>query len=39
MLFSEREIDALYARLAGNLRKENEMLRAELEKLRKEREE
>ncbi len=35
----EREIDALYARLAGNLRKENEMLRAELEKLRKEKEE
>lgn len=35
----EREIDALYARLAGNLRKENEMLRTELEKLRKGKEE
>lgn len=30
----EREIDALYARLAIDLRKENERLRAELEKLR-----
>ena len=32
----EREIDALYARLAVDLRKENERLRAELEKLRSE---
>ena len=30
----EREIDALYARLAIDLRRENERLRAELEKLR-----
>ena len=30
----EREIDALYARLAVDLRKENERLRSELEKLR-----
>lgn len=30
----EREIDALYARLAVDLRKENERLKAELEKLR-----
>ena len=30
----EREIDALYARLASDLKKENERLRAELEKLR-----
>lgn len=35
----EREIDALYARLAVDLRKENERLRAELEKLRSPREE
>ncbi len=35
----EREIDALYSRLAIDLRKENERLRAELEKLRSEREE
>ncbi len=33
----EREIDALYARLALDLREENERLRAELEKLRRER--
>ncbi|MDE5897471.1 MAG: hypothetical protein K2H43_06640 [Clostridia bacterium] len=32
----EREIDALYARLAIDLRKENERLRDELEKLRSE---
>ena len=31
----EREIDALYSRLAVDLRKENERLRTELEKLRK----
>ena len=31
----EREIDALYSRLAQDLRRENEQLRAELEKLRK----
>ena len=31
----EREIDALYARLAVDLRRENEQLKAELEKLRK----
>ena len=31
----EREIDALYSRLAIDLRRENEQLRAELEKLRK----
>ena len=30
----EREIDALYARLAVDLRRENERLRGELEKLR-----
>ncbi len=30
----EREIDALYERIAANLRRENEELRAELEKLR-----
>ncbi len=30
----EREIDALYARIAEDLRRENEALRAELEKLR-----
>ena len=30
----EREIDALYSRLAIDLRKENERLRSELEKLR-----
>ncbi len=35
----EREIDALYSRLAVDLRKENAELRAELEKLRKERSE
>ena len=35
----EREIDALYARLAVGLRQENERLRAELEKLRSERKE
>lgn len=35
----EREIDALYSRLAVGLRKENERLRTELEKLRSEREE
>ena len=35
----EREIDALYARLAGTLRGENERLREELEKLRRERDE
>ena len=33
----EREIDALYSRLAGDLRRENERLRAELVKLRRER--
>lgn len=33
----EREIDALYTRLAMDLRKENAQLRAELEKLRSER--
>ncbi len=33
----EQEIDALYERIAGDLRRENESLRAELEKLRKER--
>ncbi len=33
----EREIDALYTRLAIDLRRENEELRAELEKLRNER--
>ncbi len=33
----EREIDALYARLAQDLRRENERLKAELEKLRRER--
>lgn len=32
----EKEIDALYARLAVGLREENERLRSELEKLRKE---
>ncbi len=32
----EREIDALYARLAVDLRRENERLRAELEKIRSE---
>ena len=32
----EREIDALYSRLAFDLRKENERLKAELEKLRNE---
>ena len=32
----EKEIDALYARLAVGLREENERLRFELEKLRKE---
>ncbi len=35
----EREIDALYARLAIDLRRENERLKAELEKLRSELEE
>ena len=35
----EREIDQLYSRLAIDLRKENERLRAELEKLRSNREE
>ncbi len=30
----EREIDALYARIAADLRRENEALRAELEKLK-----
>ncbi len=35
----EREIDALYSRLAVDLRRENEQLRAELEKLRKSRKE
>jgi hypothetical protein len=35
----EREIDALYSRLAIDLRRENEQLREELEKLRKAREE
>lgn len=35
----EREIDELYERLAVDLRKENERLRAELEKLRNERSE
>ena len=35
----EREIDQLYSRLAIDLRKENERLRAELEKLRSSREE
>ena len=35
----EREIDSLYSRLAGDLRRENERLRAELEKLRRERKE
>ena len=33
----EQEIDALYERIAGDLRRENESLRAELEKLRRER--
>ena len=33
----EREIDALYSRLAIDLRKENERLKAELVKLRSER--
>ena len=33
----EREIDALYSRIAEGLRRENEVLRAELEKLRRER--
>ena len=32
----EREIDEMYARIANDLRKENEQLRTELEKLRKE---
>ena len=32
----EREIDALYSRLAIDLRRENERLKAELEKLRSE---
>ncbi len=32
----EREIDGLYSRLAADLRRENERLKAELEKLRKE---
>ena len=31
----EKEIDLLYSRLAMNLRRENEELKAELEKLRK----
>lgn len=35
----EREIDALYLRLAGDLKRENEELKAQLEKLRKEKEE
>ena len=35
----EREIDALYSRLAIDLRKENAALKAELEKLRREKEE
>ena len=35
----EREIDALYSRLAVDLRRENAELKAELEKLRKEKEE
>lgn len=35
----EREIDALYSRIAFDLRQENEMLKAQLENLRKEREE
>ena len=35
----EKEIDMLYSRLAGDLRRENERLRAELEKLRRERKE
>ncbi len=35
----EREIDALYSRLAVDLRRENAELRAELEKLRSEKEE
>ena len=35
----EREIDELYSRLAVDLRRENERLKAELEKLRSEREE
>ena len=35
----EKEIDSLYSRLAGDLRRENERLRAELEKLRRERRE
>lgn len=35
----EREIDALYSRLAVDLRRENEQLKAELEKLRSAREE
>lgn len=34
----EREIDALYSRLAIDLRRENERLKAELEKLRREKE-
>ena len=33
----EQEIDALYRRIAGELRRENEALRAELEKLHRER--
>ena len=33
----EQEIDALYRRIAGELRRENEALRSELEKLRSER--
>lgn len=33
----EREIDALYSRIALDLRRENEYLRAELEKIRRER--
>ena len=33
----EMEIDALYSRIAEGLRRENEALRAELEKLRRER--
>ncbi len=35
----EREIDALYSRLAIDLRRENERLKAELEKLRREKQE